>query len=243
MANLGILRRAERAGVEAVTAADAQILGVQYHRICRRVKAVARTDCRAGGVSAVHAGHRYRALAWLAVVERDHAPAVDAPGHLVFVLARGAASVALDATLGGAEEFHTCHGRCSLCRSDLAEGNFGFLHARRRVITVASDGVGAFAEHIWVGALRIAAAQVVALEPSAEVERHPSDALADALGDQGLHLGLRVVLGSGDPDPGAVLDAALGGVGGIDLDEHVLLDLGQPLVGAALLAPPLVLPQ
>src|SRR3974377_1339565 len=192
MANLGILRRAERAGVEAVTAADAQILGVQYHRICRRVEAVHRTDCRAGGVSAVHAGHRYRALAWLAVVERDHAPAVDAPGHLVFVLARGDATVSLHATIGVAEEFHTCHGRCSLCRSDLAEGNFGFLHARRRVITVAGDGVGAFAEHIGVSALRIAAAQVVALEPSAEVEREPGEALADPFRAPTPHLGLQL---------------------------------------------------
>ena len=46
-----------------------------------------------------------------------------------------------------------------------------------------------------------------------------------------------------DQDPGAVLDAALGRVRRIDLDEHVLLQLGEPLVGARLLAAAFVLDQ
>jgi hypothetical protein len=53
----------------------------------------------------VHAGHRDRALARLAVVDGDDAAAVDAPRHLVLVLAGGDAGVALDATVGVAEKF------------------------------------------------------------------------------------------------------------------------------------------
>jgi hypothetical protein len=53
----------------------------------------------------VHAGHRDRALAGHAVVDRDDAAAVDAPGHLVLVLAGGDAAVAFDAALGVAENF------------------------------------------------------------------------------------------------------------------------------------------
>ena len=187
---LRILRRAERAGVEAIAAADAQVLGVQHHRVGGGVEAVHRAHRRARRVGAVHAGHRDRALARLAVVERDDAPAVDAPRHLVLVLAGGDAGVALDAAVGVAEEFHSSHGRSSLRRPDLTEGDLGFLHAGRRIVAVGRDRVGAFAEHDRVGALRIVAAQVLAAEPAAEVERHPGDALADALGDQRLHLRL-----------------------------------------------------
>src|SRR5205807_8583719 len=45
-----------------------------------------------------------------------------------------------------------------------------------------------------------------------------------------------IALGSSDPDPAAVLDAAFGGVRRIDLDVHVLLQFGEPLVRARLLA-------
>src|SRR5664279_3077815 len=113
VADLGILRRAERAGVEAIAAADTQILGVQHHRVRRGVEAVHRADRRAGRVGAVHAGHGDRALAGLAVIDSDDAPAVDAPGHLVFVLTGGDAGVAFDATVGVAEEFHSSHGPAS----------------------------------------------------------------------------------------------------------------------------------
>ena len=51
------------------------------------------------------------------------------------------------------------------------------------------------------------------------------------------------MLGAGDPDPGAVLDAALGRIGRIDLDEHVLLQLGEPLVGARFFAAAFVFDQ
>src|SRR5215510_6525270 len=68
------------------------------------------------------------------------------------------------------------------------------------------------------------------------MERHPGDALADALGDQRLHSGLGTAFGAGDPNPSAVPDAARRCIRRIDLDEHVLLELGQPFVGARLLA-------
>src|SRR4029077_13616721 len=100
VADLRILWRAERAGVEAVAAADAQILRVQHHRIRRGVEAVHRAHRRARRVGAMHAGHRDRALAGLAVIDGDDAAAIDAPRHLVLVLAGGDAGVALDATIG-----------------------------------------------------------------------------------------------------------------------------------------------
>src|SRR5207237_263821 len=72
-------------------------------------EAVDRAYRGAGRVGAVHAGHRDRALAGFAVVDRDDAAAVDAPRHLVLVLAGRDAGVALDAAVGIAEEFHPRH--------------------------------------------------------------------------------------------------------------------------------------
>src|SRR5690606_19795506 len=94
---LRILRRAERTGVEAVAAADAQVLVVQHDAVGGRVETVHRTHGRAGRVGAVHARDRHRLLARLAVVHHDDATTVHAPGHLVLVLARGDAGLALDA--------------------------------------------------------------------------------------------------------------------------------------------------
>src|SRR5262249_1278994 len=91
-----ILRRPERTGVEAVAAADAQVLRMQHDAVGRRVEAVHRTDSLAGRIGAVHARHRHRALTRLPVVEGHDAPAVDAPRHVVLVLAGGDAGVALD---------------------------------------------------------------------------------------------------------------------------------------------------
>src|SRR5262249_24431035 len=109
IAHLRILRRAERARVEAIAAADAQVLGVQHDAIVGGVDGFGRTYGLAWGVGAMHARHRNRALARLAVIDGDDAPAVDAPRHLVLVLAGGDTSVALDATVGVAEKFHSRH--------------------------------------------------------------------------------------------------------------------------------------
>src|SRR5207302_1238875 len=184
VADSRILRRAKWAGVEAIAATDAEVLGVQHHSVGGGVEAVHRADRLAGRVGAMHAGHGDRALARLAVVDGDDAPAVDAPRHLVLVLAGGDASVALDATVGVAEKFHPSHCRASLYRLDLAKRGFGFLHSGHGIVAVGRDGVHALAEHDRIGALRILRALVDVLEPAGEVEGHPGDTLADALGDQ-----------------------------------------------------------
>src|SRR3546814_439075 len=117
----------------------------------------------------------------------------------------------------------------AMCRSscsrwpDLAERDFGFLHPGNRVVTVCRDCIGAIAEHKGVGALWIGRPQILTLEPAAEMERHEGDALADALRHESLHPRLRAVLGAGYPHPGAVSDAALGGIPRVDLHEHLLL--------------------
>src|SRR6185312_1265071 len=117
-----------------------------------------------------------------------------------------------------------------LRRSDLAEGDLRFLHACRGIVAIGCDRVRAFAKHHGIGALRVIRAEILAAKPAAEVEGHPSHALSDALGHQRFHLRFGAVLRSGYPYPGAVLDAAFGRVGRVDLDEHVLLQLGEPAV-------------
>src|SRR5229473_5323290 len=74
----------------------------------------------------------------------------------------------------------------SSCRRDLTQRDLGLLHPGRRVIAVGRDRVGALAQHDGVGILGISVAQIDAAEPSAEVEWHPGDSLADALGDERL---------------------------------------------------------
>src|SRR5690606_37716947 len=96
---LRILRCAERAGVEAVAAPDADVLVVEDDADLGLVDALDRADCDARRIRAVHAGDRDRLLAGLAVVQCHEAAAVDAPGHVVLVLAGGGASVAFDAAL------------------------------------------------------------------------------------------------------------------------------------------------
>src|SRR5215510_13003655 len=105
-----ILRGAERTGVETIAAADADVLGVEDDGVGGRVERVGRAHRRARRVGAVHARHRDRALARLPVVEGHDAPAVDAPRHVVLVLAGGDAGVAFNATVGVAEKFHRRHG-------------------------------------------------------------------------------------------------------------------------------------
>src|SRR6185312_7186754 len=109
-AGLRELRRAERARVEAVAAADAQILVVQDDAFLGLVEAVDGAHRHARRVGAVHAGDGDRPLAGHAVVQRDHPAAVDAPRNVVLLLARGDATVAFDATLRIAQEFHSGHG-------------------------------------------------------------------------------------------------------------------------------------
>src|SRR5580704_34816 len=118
----------------------------------------------------------------------------------------------------------------SLGRSDLTESDLRLLHTRRRIVAVGHDRVRALAEHDGICSLGVAVAQIGALKPAAEVEGHPCHSLSDPFRHQRLDLGARAVFRAGHPYPGALLDAALAGIGRIDLDEHVLLQLGEPLV-------------
>src|SRR6516164_4670515 len=112
-----ILRRPKRTGVEAIAAADALVLIVQYDAVFGREDAFDRTDCRARRVGAMHTGHRHRTLAGFAVIYRNDASAIDAPWHLVLVLAGGNASIATDAALRVAKKFHSSHRPASFTRA------------------------------------------------------------------------------------------------------------------------------
>src|SRR6185295_4519446 len=112
------LRRPERAGIRAVAAADAHVLVVQHHAFLGAVEAVDRAHRHAGRVAAMHAGDGDAALAGHPVVQRDDAPAVHAPRHVMLGLAGRDAAVAFDAALGVADELHSCHvGLLALKRS------------------------------------------------------------------------------------------------------------------------------
>src|SRR5438874_3415446 len=50
-----------------------------------------------------------------------------------------------------------------LSSCNLAERDLGLLHVRDRIVAVGRDGVGAFAEHVGVGALGVFAALIHAL--------------------------------------------------------------------------------
>src|SRR5258705_1597632 len=104
-----ILRRPERAGIEAIAAADAQILVVQHDAVFGRIDADDRANGRTGRVDAMHAGHRYRALARFSVIDGNDAPPVDSPRHLILVLGGSDAGVAIDAAVRVAKELHPCH--------------------------------------------------------------------------------------------------------------------------------------
>src|SRR6266851_5412141 len=235
IAHLRVLRRAEWAGVEAITATDALILGMQHDAIRGRVNALDRTNRLAGRIGAVHTGHGYRTLAGLAVIDRDNAPAIEPPRHLVFVLARGRAGVALDATIGVAKKLHPGHGN-SLGRRNLTEGDLGFLHVGHRIVSVGRHRVGALTEHKRIGALRVFAALIDPLEPAGEMVRHPCHPLADAFSDERFHACFRSRFRAGHPNPGAILDSPLVGIRRTDLDVHVLAQLGEPPVGPRFLA-------
>src|SRR6185369_850896 len=78
--------------------------------VFRGEDAFGRADGGTGRVGAMHAGHGDRTFPRLAVIDGDDPPAVDAPRHLVLVLAGGDAGIAIDAAFGVAEEFHSRHG-------------------------------------------------------------------------------------------------------------------------------------
>src|SRR5438309_6354226 len=238
-AGLRELRRAEGAGVKAVAAADAHVLVVQHHAFGRLIDAAHGAYGDARRVGAVHAGDRDRFLARHALVQRHHPAAVDAPGHLVFVLARDRAGVAIDAALGVAEKSHSRH------RSgprDLAEAGFRLLHHGHGVVAVGPRGVRRLARDVGNRALRVLVANVLALPPAGEVIGQEHDAAAYAPRHTGAYFDARA-RGRRHPDVVVRLHAAVVGVSRVDVAEHLLLQLGEPDVRARLVAAALVLDQ
>src|SRR5215203_561841 len=75
----------------------------------------------------------------------------------------------------------------SLCRSDLTERGFGFLHPGHRIEPIGGDRVDAFAQDDRIVARRIFAALIDVLEPAREVEGAPRHAFANTLGHQRPH--------------------------------------------------------
>ncbi len=91
---------------------------------------------------------------------------------------------------------------------------FGLLHARRGIVAVGGDRVGAFAEHDRIGARGIVACADPRL-PSQPPKWNGIQAtpLPTRSVTSAFILALRIVLGAAHPDPAAVLDAAVGGIG------------------------------
>jgi hypothetical protein len=83
---------------------------MQNHTFVGTVKAVDRADGHTRRVAAMHACHRDGFFTWNAVVQGDHAAAVDAPRDFVFVFASRYTAVAFDAALCITDKFHACHG-------------------------------------------------------------------------------------------------------------------------------------
>src|ERR1700742_1720758 len=148
-------------------------------------------DRRTLSIGAMHAGHRDRALPRLAVVDGNDTPSIDAPWHLMFILAGRDTSVALNATLGIAKKFHARHGATSLRCPDLAQGGFWLLHPGSRIEAVGRHRVYAFAQYNGVAPFGIFAAEIDTFEIAGERVRHPSHAFSDTLGDEGFYLRLR----------------------------------------------------
>src|SRR5436190_5265435 len=128
-------------------------------------------------------------------------------------------------------------------RLDLAQGHLTLVHTCHGIVTVARDRVCAFAKHDRIIALRVFTALIDTLEPAAKVEWHKRHAFADTISDESLDPRLRTVFRTEHPDPAAILDAAISGVRRVDLDEHVLPQLGKPAVRSRFLTAAFVFDQ
>ena len=121
---------------------------MQHHGIGRGVEAGNRADGGARRIRAMHAGHGDGTLPRLAVIDGDNAPAINAPGHFMFVLTSRDAGIAFDAAFRVQQEFHAGHvSGPPLCRADLTKRDLGFLHEGNRVIAIGGHCIDAFAKH------------------------------------------------------------------------------------------------
>ena len=73
---------------------------MQDYTVTSLVETIHRTDCPAWRVGAVHACYGNRSFPGLAVIQRYHPAAIDAPRDLVFVFTRRNAGIAFDAAFG-----------------------------------------------------------------------------------------------------------------------------------------------
>src|SRR5690606_14611130 len=131
---------AKRAGIAAIAATDAHVLVMQHHTLFGAVETVDGADGHTRRVATVHAGHRDGLFTGHTVVERHDAAAVDAPRDFMLVLAGGHTTVAFDAALCIADEFHSCHvGSPYAALSGafhVADRGFGFLHHGHAVVAI-----------------------------------------------------------------------------------------------------------
>jgi hypothetical protein len=82
---------------------------VQDHTFVGAIKSIDRAYRHAGRIAAMHTGDRDRFFTRHTVIQGNDAAAVHTPRHLVLVLASRDATIALDATLGITDKFHSCH--------------------------------------------------------------------------------------------------------------------------------------
>src|SRR4051794_25403354 len=114
----------------------------------------------------------------------------------------------------------------SLCGPlDLTDGRLRLLHHRHAVVAVGRCRIDRLAANDRCSAVGVVRLQIDTLPVPREVERQPDRAPVDAFRDESLHAdpsaGRRL-----DPDRFAVANAPVVGGGRIDLDKHLLLQLG-----------------
>ena len=133
---MGILRGAERTGVEAIAATDAQIFGMEHDRFVGRIEAgTGQTAAQGASVQCIQAMEKERSPGFPSLIVTTRRP-VNFPWHFMLVFAGGDTGIALDAAVGIAQKLHPRHDPVSLCRSDLTERGFRFLHAGDRIVTI-----------------------------------------------------------------------------------------------------------
>src|SRR5690349_4415329 len=103
---------------------------------------------------------------------------------------------------------------------DLTEAGLALLHHGHGVVAVGPRGVHRLAYDVRCRALRVLVADVFSLPPTGEVVGHPDHPAADARRQSRAHLDARA-RGRRDPDEVVLLQAAIVGVGRIDLAEHL----------------------
>lgn len=82
---------------------------MQNNAVICLIETVDRADGHAGRVRAMHAGNGDGSLSRFAVINGDHAAAINPPGNFMLILARRYTSVAFNTPLSITEKFHSSH--------------------------------------------------------------------------------------------------------------------------------------